>query len=93
VAVNQAVRAKAAVASLGAAAKAAVKEEEAPEEVAAGVAAPEEPSRPVLRPLSKIGSFANPHQEHPQTAMPGAGLAISPRLLRPQSAASRTCLN
>lgn len=84
-AVNQAVRAKAAVASLGAAAKAAVKAEEAAEDVAAGVAARGEPSRPVLRPLSKIGSFANPRQEHPQTATPGAGLAISPLISRPQS--------
>ena len=62
VAVNQAVRAKAAVASLGAAAKAAVRAAEAAAGVAAGVVAPGEPSRPILRPSSKIGSLCRTKQ-------------------------------
>jgi len=82
------------VASLGAADRAAVKVEEAAAEVAEAVADRGEPSRLILRPSSKTASplarsgahsvLPSPHQDHPQTATPGAGPLISPRLLRPQ---------
>jgi hypothetical protein len=73
VAVNQAVRAKAEVASLGAAAKAAaVKGEEAGAEVAAGVAARGEPSRPILRPSSKIDSLCRTKHRALRFAQPAS---------------------
>jgi hypothetical protein len=57
-AVNQAVRVKAAVASLGAAAKVAVEvAEEAVVAVAAGAEARGEQFRPILLPSSKLGSL------------------------------------